>query len=123
MRTKQQQIGDELEQVALQIAKAEFPEAALTKGSGCVDKDGDVAGVGPLFLECKNSRTPGKGRSISKGHWISIKSKARRLILTPVHLGFDDDGEVVALIPFKDLVAFVKGADTSAGWTPIQRQR
>jgi hypothetical protein len=28
--------------------------------------------------------------------------------MIPVHLGFDDDGEIVALIPFKDLIALYR---------------
>lgn len=108
-RTKQQGIGDELEQAALKVAQEFFDGACLTRGSGCVDQDGDVAGVPGVHVECKNSNKPGKGRSISKADWQGIKAKARKRLLVPAHVGFDDDGEIVVLIPFKDLLGLVLG--------------
>jgi len=109
-RTSQQDTGDELEQEALRIAKEFFDGACLTKGSGSVNQDGDVAGVPGLHVECKNSVKPGKGRSISKKDWNAIKAKARRRLLIPAHVGFDDDREIVVLVPFKDLLALLMEA-------------
>jgi hypothetical protein len=106
-RTSQQDTGDELEQEALRLAQEFFEDACLTKGSGCVNQDGDVANVPSLHVECKNSIKPGKGRSISKADWTSIKAKARKRVQVPIHLGFDDDREVVALIPWSDLLGFL----------------
>lgn len=107
-RTKQQKIGDKLEQAALAAAREFFPGARLTKGSGSVNQDGDISGIYELYVECKNTDRPGKGRSISKSDWTYIKACARRWLMIPVHLGFDDDGEIVALIPFKDLIALYR---------------
>lgn len=107
-RTSQQDTGDELEQEVLRIVQEHFPDASLTKGSGSVNQDGDVQGLLGVHVECKNSTKPGKGRSISKKDWSSIKTKARRRLLIPAHVGFDDDREAVVLMPFKDFVALIK---------------
>jgi len=112
-RTPQQDIGDELEQDALTMANKVYPDASLTKGSGSLNQDGDIAGVPDMHVECKNSAKPGKGRSIAKADWIKIKNQARRRGLTPCHLGYDDDGEIVALIPWEDLLGFAKMCDLS----------
>jgi hypothetical protein len=109
-RTEQQKTGDELEQDALQLTQEYFPEAKLSKGSGSLHKDGDIVGAAQLFLECKNSAKRGKGRSISKKDWEAIKDKAARFGHDPVHIGYDDDGEMVSLCRFRDLLAFAHAA-------------
>ena len=106
-RTPQQKIGDRLEQAALEAALDYHSDARLTKGSGSLNQDGDISGIGDLHVECKNSEAYGKGRSISKKDWAKIKKQARKRCQIPVHLGYDDDGEIVALIPWDDLVTYV----------------
>lgn len=110
MRTQQQKTGDRLEVACLQLVHQYtcWEDARLTKGSGNVHLDGDISGVDDMHLECKNSEAPGKGRSITKKDWAAIKSRAYKRCLTPVHLGFDDDGEVVALVPFRDLLSLIR---------------
>lgn len=105
MRTQQQKIGDRLEQQALADARQFFTNAELTKASGQCYQDGDIRGLPGLHVECKNSDQPGKGRSISKKDWAKIKAQAYKRHFVPVHLGLDDDGKVVALLPWEDLVA------------------
>lgn len=107
MRTPQQKIGDRLEQKALYDARQFFTKAALTTASGSTFSDGDIKGLPGIFVECKNSDKPGKGRSISKADWKKIKAQAAKLCHIPCHLGFDDDGMVVALLPWEDLVALM----------------
>lgn len=115
MRSPQQKTGDRLESDALAQARERFPDADLTRGSGNVNHDGDVVGVPELHVECKNSEVLGKGRSISKKDWLKTKEQAQRRCLTPAHLGYDDGGEIVALVPWRDLLAFV---DASYGRPP-----
>jgi hypothetical protein len=105
MRTPQQNTGDEVEAAALQLVQEFFPEASLTKGSGNLHGDGDVEGAGQLFIDCKGSEKPGRGRSVPKKDWEKIKAQALKWNKIPVHVGFDDDGELVALISLKHLVA------------------
>lgn len=105
MRTPQQKTGDAVEQAALKEAQEWFEEAHLTKASGSTYGDGDIAGVLDLFIDTKGSEKHGRGRSVPKADWTKIKAQARALNGVPVHVGFDDDGELVALIPFRDLLA------------------
>lgn len=113
MRTDQQRIGDGVEQAALDLAKPHFPKACLTKGSGAVYKDGDLAGVGALCVECKGSGKAGKGLRIDRRDWDKVKHQARGRLLIPVHVGVDHDGELVALIPFADLI-MIEAADEAS---------
>jgi hypothetical protein len=106
-RTPQQKIGDRLEQKALTVCRDFFPDAKLAPGSGSLNGDGDILGIPHLFLECKNTATLGKGRSIGKQDWLKIKSQALRWHKVPVHLGLDDNDKVVALIPLQDLLGFM----------------
>lgn len=110
MRTRQQRTGDKVEQAAIKAAQEHFREAGTTRGSGSVAHDGDIKGLPYVHVDCKGSEQPGKGRSVSKAEWTYIKAQARRNSRTPVHVGFDDDGELVALCPWPDLVAYVKMA-------------
>jgi len=110
MRTRQQRTGDKVEQAAIKAAQAYFSEAGTTKGSGNVAHDGDIKGLPYLHVDCKGSEEPGKGRSVSKAEWRQIKAQARKRSMTPVHVGIDDDGELVALCPWDDLVVYVKMA-------------
>ena len=112
MKTKQQKIGDRLEQQALTAARKFFPSADLTRASGQCYQDGDIRGLPGLHIECKNSDKPGKGRSVSKQNWLKIKAQAHKRQFVPVHLGFDDEGQVVALIPWEDLVAICKNSES-----------
>jgi len=96
-----------VEAAALEAASSLFPEAHLTRGSGSTHNDGDIEGVGELFVECKGSEKPGRGRSIGKKDWEKAKSQAYARALIPTHVGFDDDGDLVALVPWSDLVALM----------------
>jgi hypothetical protein len=107
MRTPQQKIGDRLEQAALAEAKKWFADAKLTVASGSTYNDGDLAGVSNTFIDCKGSDTPGKGLSVSKADWKKIKQQAARLTRIPIHLGLDHDGEIVAFIPWGELLALL----------------
>lgn len=107
MRTPQQKTGDAVEQAALKICQEYFPAAHLTKGSGNLHGDGDIEGI-PVFVDCKGSEKPGRGRSVPKKDWEKIKQQARKWKKIPVHVGLDDDGELVALVPLNDLMCMVK---------------
>lgn len=106
-RTPQQKTGDEVEQAALKVCQEYFHAAQLTKGSGNLHGDGDIEAI-PVLVDCKGSDKPGRGRSVPKRDWEKIKAQARKWQKVPVHVGFDDDGELVALIPFDDLMAMVR---------------